>query len=391
MAERNLDFDTIINRRNSYSVKYDFAKEHHMPENVVPMWVADMDFRMSSYIQDALYRQAQHGILGYSEADDSYYDAVCSWMYQHHQWNVKREWLVKTPGIVFALALAVKAFTKEGDAVLIQQPVYYPFYDVIANNGRRVVSNTLIQDETGKYCMDVEDFETKIRNEKIRLFILCSPHNPVGRVWSREELLRIGDICYRYGVIVISDEIHEDFVWRGRHHVLVGLKDEYREIVITATSPGKTFNIPGLQVSNIVIANPELKRRFQNELKASGYNNLNALGLIAAKAAYEHGNEWYESMYRYVQSNIEYTEQFVRNRLPDVKIQDTEGTYLAWLDFRKWSLGEKELENLIIQKAGLWLDSGKIFGPSGNGFQRLNTACPRKILEQALMRIEQVV
>lgn len=391
MAEKNLDFDTVVDRKNTFSLKYDFAKKRNMPEDLLPLWVADMDFKISSYIQEAILKQTEHGIFGYSEVQEEYFEAVKQWMKSHHDWNIEENWLIKTPGIVFALAMAVKAFTDGGEGVMIQQPVYYPFNEVIVDNGRKLVSNTLIQDEYGKYRIDFEDFEENIVSEKIKLFFLCNPHNPVGRVWSEDELTRLGDICYKHGVIVVSDEIHGDFVFHGKHHVFANLKEEYKEISVIATSPSKTFNIAGLQVSNIFIPNPKLKAKFRKQVDAAGYSQLNVMGLVATKAAYEYGGEWYEAMHKYVSENIVYAKQFIEDRLPDVKLVETEGTYLLWLDFRKLNLSESELEDLIIKKAKLWLDSGKIFGTAGKGFQRINVACPRKVLEEALTRLEQAV
>lgn len=391
MAEKNLDFDTVVDRRNTYSLKYDFAKRRNMPEDLLPLWVADMDFKTSSYIQEAILKQTEHGIFCYSEVQEKYFEAVRRWMKRHYDWQVDSKWLIKTPGIVYALAMAVQAFTEEGDGVLIQQPVYYPFSEVIIDNGRKLVSNTLVQDESGRYGIDFEDFEGKIVTEKIKLFFLCNPHNPVGRVWSEEELKRLGDICYKHYVVVVSDEIHADFVFHGKHHVFAKLKKEYEEISVVATSPSKTFNIAGLQVSNIFIPNPELKRKFRKQIDASGYSQLNVMGLVATKAAYEHGDEWYEAMHKYVSENIAYTKQFIEEKLPDITLVETEGTYLMWLDFRKLGLSESELEDLIVKKAKLWLDSGRIFGTAGKGFQRINVACPRKTLTEALTRLELAV
>lgn len=388
MAEKNLDFDAVMDRKNTYSLKYDFAKERKMPEDLLPLWVADMDFKVSSYIQEALQKQVEHGIFGYSEVKEDYFEVLKRWMKSHHDWDVESDWLVKTPGVVFALAMAVKAFTKEGDGVLLQQPVYYPFSEVIVDNGRKLVSNTLVQDETGKYVIDFTDFEDKIVKENIKLFFLCNPHNPVGRVWSKEELIRLGDICYKHHVIVVSDEIHADFVFRGKHQVFVNLKEEYKEIAIVATSPSKTFNIAGLQVSNIFIPNPELRQKIKKQIDAAGYSQLNVLGLVAAKAAYEHGEEWYQAMHRYVSENIAYTKQFVEEKLPGIKLVENEGTYLLWLDFKGRNLSERELEDLIVKQAKLWLDSGRIFGTAGKGFQRINVACPRETLKEALTRLE---
>ena len=239
--------------------------------------------------------------------------------------------------------------------------------------------------------MDVKDFEEKIVKENVKLFLLCNPHNPVGRVWSREELEQIGDICYKHHVIVVSDEIHADFVFEGSHQVFAAIKKEYQEIAITAMAPSKTFNIAGLQVSNIFIPDPKLKSQFRKQVTAAGYSQLNIMGLVAAEAAYTHGEEWYQAMYQYVKENIAYTKQFVEERIPGVQLSPHEGTYLLWLDCSGLQLSAEELEDLIIKKAKLWLDSGNIFGEAGRGFQRINVACPRKILTEALERLEKAV
>ncbi|MCM1228172.1 MAG: pyridoxal phosphate-dependent aminotransferase [Clostridium sp.] len=391
MAERNLDFDKIINRRNTDCLKYDFAKRRGMPEDVLPLWVADMDFETSSYIQDALIERAKHGIFGYSEVQTEYFSIVHDWMKKHHNWEVQEKWLVKTPGVVFALAMAVKAYTQPGDSVLLQLPVYYPFSEVIEDNGRKAVSNTLYLGDDNRYHIDFEDFEQKIIDKKIKLFFLCSPHNPVGRVWTAEELIRLGDICVKHGVIVVSDEIHQDFVFKGKHSVFAGLKKEFENISITCTSPSKTFNLAGLMMSNIFIPNHELKRKFRKELDAAGTSQLGIMGLVTCKAAYSKGEEWYRSMIEYVRENIEFVRKYVNENLPDVNMVDTEGTYLVWLDFRKTGLSAEELDRRIIHNAKLWLDSGKIFGKCGEGFQRINAACPRSILKEALERIKNAI
>lgn len=391
MAEKNLDFDTVLDRRNTNSLKYDCAKMFGKPENALPLWVADMDFRISSYIQEAITASVEHGIFGYSEPGEEYFEAVRDWMRKHHNFNVERKWLVKTPGIVYALAMAVKAYTKENDAVILQQPVYYPFRNVIENNGRRVVNNPLKQDETGKYYMDFADLENKIVSEQVKLMFLCNPHNPVGRVWTKAELCRLGDICYRNKVIVVSDEIHADFIFSGTHQVFMELKEEYKEITVTCTSPSKTFNIAGLQISNIFIANPELKRAFRNQIKATGLDEMNAVGLVACQAAYKYGEEWYQRMLSYIKENISYLKDYLSENLPMVKMIEPEGTYLVWLDFRELGLNTDELEELILKKAGLWLDGGTMFGEEGKGFQRVNAACPRNVLTQALEQLRKAI
>ena len=388
MAERNLNFDEVIDRRNTKCLKYDFAKRRRMPEDLLPLWVADMDFRTSSYVQDALTEQINHGIFGYSEVQEPYFEIVRDWVQRHYHWNVEERWLVKTPGIVFALAMAVKAYTQPDDAVLIQPPVYYPFSEVIEDNDRRIVRNTLVLGEDNRYHIDFEDFESKIQTEHVKLFFLCNPHNPVARVWTREELVRMGDICRKYGVIVVSDEIHADFVFRGQHENFAGVKKEYEEFSVICTSPSKTFNLAGLQLSNIFIPNNALRRAFKKQVAAAGYSQLNVAGLVACEAAYTQGEVWYEAMKSYVGDNITFTKQFVEAHLPGVRMVEHEGTYLVWLDFRGTGLSGEELEHLIINDAKLWLDSGMIFGECGEGFQRINVACPRSVLEEALKRIE---
>ena len=392
MSERNLDFDAVIDRRGTKCLKYDFAVQRGRPAGVLPLWVADMDFKVSSYIEDSLVRQARHAIYGYTESDTAYFEAVQQWLAAHHGWQVQPDWLQKTPGVVFAIAVAVKACTQSGDAVLIQQPVYYPFSEVIVDNGRRLVSSDLVLDEAaGHYGIDFADFERKIVENHVKLFLLCSPHNPVGRVWSREELLQVGRICQRHGVTVFSDEIHADFVWQGKHQVFTEVDPAFAAFTITATAPSKTFNIAGLQVSNIFIADEALRAKFRHAYNASGYSQLSAAGLVAAEAAYRDGETWYNAVKLYIVDNIAYMREFIAARLPQLRMIEPEGTYLVWVDFRRLGLSNKELEDLILHKANLWLDSGAIFGPVGEGFQRFNVACPRATLTQALEQLEQAV
>ena len=391
MPERNLNFDEPVDRRNTDCLKYDFAKRKGMPEDVLPLWVADMDFKTSSYIEDALVERAKEAIFGYSEVQTPYFHAVANWMKIHHNWEVKRTWLVKTPGVVFALAMAVKAFTDPGDSVIIQSPVYYPFSAVITDNGRNIVSSDLYLGADDRYHMDYADFEKKIIENDVKLFLLCNPHNPVGRVWTKGELEKVGDICLKHNVLVVSDEIHADFVFKGQHQVFTAIKKEYEDITLTCTAPSKTFNLAGLSLSNIFIPNRELKRQFKAELKAAGTGLMGVMGLVACQTAYEKGEEWYYAMKSYVQANIEFTKQYVEENLPGVKMIDHEGTYLVWLDFRETGLGVDELEDLIIHKAKLWLDSGKIFGKNGEGFQRINVACPRSTVKEALDRMKEAM
>lgn len=382
------DFDEQIERRGSDCLKYDFAVERGMPEDILPLWVADMDFRTAPCITERIQKDAAFGIFGYTDSKDDYFQTLSKWYETYFNWKVEKDWLVKTPGIVFAIATAVSAFTKEGDSVLIQQPVYYPFSSVIRNNNRKLVNNELVLKE-GRYEMDLEDFEKKIVQEKVKLFILCSPHNPVGRVWTEKELQRIGEICLKYDVKIVSDEIHSDFVYPGIvHHVLMTVDERFQDICIVCTAPSKTFNLAGLQVSNVWIPNPELRRIFEQKISAVGYSEVNMLGLHACQAAYEGGREWLEQLKEYLKGNLDFVRNYLKENIPQIKLIEPEGTYLVWLDCRELGLSEKELEQFIAQKAKLWLDDGIIFGKAGEGFERVNIACPRATLKEALERLK---
>ena len=392
MPERNLNFDEVIERRHTDSLKFDFAKRRGMPEDVLPLWVADMDFKTSSYVEEAVIERTKHAIFGYTETgadleNDSYFHAVADWMKRRHDWEVRPEWLIKTPGVVFALAMAVKAFTKEGDPVLIQQPVYYPFSEVIRDNDRVIVSSDLYLGDDNRYHIDFEDFEKKIVENHIKLFLLCNPQNPSGRVFTKEELTKLGDICLKHEVLVVSDEIHNDFAFFGEHTVFANIKKEFEENCIICTSVSKTFNLASMLISNIFIPNQKIRRAFRKQVDAAGISQLSALGLVATKIAYEKGDEWYEKVVSYIKENIAFVKSYVKENLPGVKVIDGEGTYLMWLDFRGTGLSCEEIDRRIIYDARLWLDSGKIFGKTGDGFQRINVATPRSILEECLVRI----
>ncbi len=392
MSEKNLDFDTVIERRNTMSIKYDFAERLGMPADVLPLWIADMDFKTSSYVQEALIEAVNHGIFGYSEALSDYNNTVREYFQKKYNYEFVEREMVMTPGVVFAIATAVRALTIEGDAVLIQSPVYYPFSEVVTYNGRKVVDNTLIYNEKeNRYFIDFEDFEQKIIDNHVKLFLLCNPHNPVSRVWSREELLRLGEICLKHKVRVLSDEIHADFTFIGKHHIFASLSPELEKITITFTSPSKTFNLAGLQLANIIIKDPTIRRKFIHEYKVSGYSEVSIMGYVSTIAAYKNGDVWFNAVFDYIKKNVEYVKQFVDSNLPGVKMINHEATYLVWLDFRKLGLSVDELDNRIIHKSKLWLDSGKIFGRTGEGFQRINVACPRKTLEEAMNRLKRVL
>ena len=382
-----INFDEIIDRRNTSCLKHDFAVERGYPADILPFWVADMDFRTPAPVIDALKVRAEHGIFGYTQVKDDYFAVLQNWFRTRHDWTVERRDLILTPGVVFAIATAIRAFTKKGDAVLIQQPVYYPFANMIRQNERVIVDNPLRLIE-GRYEIDFEDFEQKIIEHRVKLFILCSPHNPVGRVWTRAELEQLAAVCLRHNVIVVADEIHEEFVRPGFRHIpFASLSEKAAAITVTCTSPSKTFNLAGLQISNIFIRNAQLRRRFKEELSRTGYDEPNTLGLTGAKAAYEHGAEWLTQLLTYIEENRARTKSFLAAHLPKVQIIEPEGTYLLWLDFRAYGLSDEALNEKIIREAHLWLDDGPIFGASGSGFQRINIACPWKMLAHGLKNL----
>lgn len=382
------NFDEIIDRRNTNSLKFDFARERGMPEDVLPLWVADMDFKTPVEVTEALIKAAGHSIFGYTDVKEGYFNAVRNWFSKGFGFAPEPHHLVKTPSVVFAISMAVRAFTKKGDAVLIQRPVYYPFTEIINVNERKLVNNPLVYKD-GRYCIDFNDFENKIRENNVKLFILCSPHNPVGRVWTKEELIEIGNICIKHGCLIVSDEIHCDFIHNGyKHHIFSTLKPEFLNNSIICTAPSKTFNLAGLQVSNIFIADSMLNEKFRNEINKTGYSQHNTMGLAACQSAYEHGADWLLQLKEYLAGNLSYIRESLKERLPDIKLVEPEGTYLAWLDCTSLGFTQDELDDMVVHKAKLWLDKGTMFGMEGTGFQRVNMACPRKVLEEAVNRLE---
>lgn len=380
----HFDFDEIIERRHTNSLKYDFAEERGYPEDVLPFWVADMDFRAPQAVRDTIRQRAEHGIFGYSSPKDDYHAALEQWFSTRRDWQPGKDALVITPGVVFALSMAVRAFTAPGDTILITEPVYYPFFSVVEGNGRTLAQSTLLF-EDGAYRMDFDDIEKKIEERKVKLFLLCSPHNPVGRVWRREELERLAAICLAHDVLVVADEIHADFVRPGHKHTpFAALSPETAARTITCTAPSKTFNLAGLQLSNIFITEKSLRQRFQKEVFSTGYGEPSLFGLLAAQAAYSEGGPWLDALLAYLEQNIAHTKRFLAEHLPKVQLIEPEGTYLLWLDFHAYGLEAKALDRKIINEARLWLDDGAIFGKSGAGFQRINIACPQATLTKGL-------
>lgn len=393
--ERNLDFDTIVNRRGTNCLKYDFASERGViapgenPNDLIPLWIADMDFKTSSFIQDALQKQVEHGIFGYTDTKEDYFFALQNFYLKRHRFFIPSDqWVIKTPGVMFMLAMAVNAFTQKGDAVLIQEPVYMHFRDLIEASGRKVASNDLIYTQEGRYAIDFDDFERKIVSEKVKLFLLCNPHNPVCRVWSKSELETIGEICLKHRVIIVSDEIHNDFIFRGTHTMMASLSEEISNITISVTAPTKTFNLAGLQIAHTFIRNESLRRAIRREIDAVAYSQVPSTGITAAFAAYTKGETWLDALLEYIRGNIDYTSEFVRNHLPGIGMVPMEATYLAWLDFNGLGKSAREIDDIMLHRAKLWVNSGSRFGKNGAGFERLNLACPRATLETALQRIE---
>lgn len=383
----NYDFDTVVNRKNTNAIKYDLAKKRGKPEDAVSLWVADMDFPTAPCIQKAVAEKAAHGIWGYSRPDNRYYDALKKWYKERHNFEVQNEWVVNTPGVCFALATAVKAFTKEGESVLIQKPVYYPFFNIINSLQRKVVNSSLIL-KNNHYEIDFDDFERKIVQENVKMFILCSPHNPGGRVWTKQELQKISEICLAHNVLVVSDEIHSDITFGSNVHTVYGsLSEQALKNSIICTAPSKSFNLAGLQFSNIFIADEKLKKAFSEELDKTGYDEPSVFGIVAATAAYSEGADWFDSVKSYIWENILFAKKYIEENASQIKVLVPEGTYLLWLDFSKTGLSDSEINDRVLNKAKVWLDSGSMFGKEGEKFQRINCATPRIILEDALKRI----
>ena len=381
------DFDTVVNRKNTNAIKYDLAKKRGKPEDAVSLWIADMDFPTAPCIQKAVAEKAAHGIWGYSRPDNRYYDALKKWYKERHNFEVQNEWVVNTPGVCFALAAAIKAFTKEGESVLIQKPVYYPFFNIINSLQRKVVNSSLIL-KNNHYEIDFDDFERKIVQENVKMFILCSPHNPGGRVWTKQELQKISEICLAHNVLVVSDEIHSDITFGSNVHTVYGsLSEQALKNSIICTAPSKSFNLAGLQFSNIFIADEKLRKAFSEELEKTGYDEPSVFGIVAATAAYSEGAYWFDSVKSYIWENILFAKKYIEENASQIKVLVPEGTYLLWLDFSKTGLSDSEINDRVLNKAKVWLDSGSMFGKEGEKFQRINCATPRIILEDALKRI----
>lgn len=381
------DFDTIVARRGTNSYKWDSAPN----DDILPMWVADMDFRTAPPIVEALARRVQHGVFGYTKVPDTYYDALTGWFARRHGWQIEKQWIIYTSGVVPALSAIIKAMTVPGDGVIVQTPVYNCFFSSIRNNGCEIISNELIR-EGNTYRMDFDDFEQKAADPRTKLLLLCNPHNPAGRVWTKEELMCVGEICFRHGVFVVADEIHCELVASGYTYTpFASLGAEYLNYSATCLSPSKAFNLAGLQIANIVVADEEVRRKVDKAININEVCDVNPFGVEALIAAYNESEEWLDALNAYLHSNYTFMKEFCENRLAEFPLTVLEGTYLVWMDCSVLHKTSEELEHRLMENGRLWLNAGTMYGVSGEGFMRWNIACPRSVLAEGLERFESYV
>jgi cystathionine beta-lyase len=379
-------FDELVDRRNTDCLKWDYCKQIFGKDDILPMWVADMDFKSPRPIAQAIIRRAEHGIFGYTEESERLSDAVLGWLKRRHNWEIDSKWLTYSPGVVTSVNTAILAFTEPGDKILMQTPIYYPFYSSIKENERELVTNSLIS-RNGHYEIDYADLEEKLA-DNVRLMIFCSPHNPIGRVWTLDELKEVLRLCRKYNVIVVSDEIHSDLVYTGHKHIpIASLSEESLKNSVTLISPTKTFNIAGLSMSAAIIPDAELRKKFRSTLKKHGAGVLNLFGLEAAIAAYTKCEEWLNELLVYLEDNLNFLIQYFEENIPKIKVIRPEATYLAWLDCTDLPIPGEKLKAFFAHEAGVGLNDGATFGVEGHGFQRINFACPRPVLEEGLERI----
>jgi len=384
------NFDKIIERENTNCVKYDLRKQIFGTTDLIPMWVADMDFETPDVIIEAIKKRLEHPVLGYSFRPESFYTSIIDWMKIRHQWNVKKEWISFSPGVVPALNMIVLGLTEADDKIIVQPPVYFPFFTAIENHGRKLINNPLII-KNSRICIDFIDLEAKI-SEGAKMLFLCNPHNPGGSVWKRDELLKIADLCLKNNVIVVSDEIHSDLIFSPNKHIpFASLSKEISDITITCMAPSKTFNIAGLSTSFLVISNHELMKKYNKTLDNVHVGQGNIFGTIALEAAYNQGSQWLEELLSYLRINIDFVENFLKNNIPEIKMLKPEATYMIWLDCRNLKMNDKTLRNFLIKEAKIGLNDGPVFGIGGEGFQRMNIACPLSVIEKALIRLKKAV
>ena len=379
------DFDKIVSRETTNCAKWDTVEK-----GLLPMWVADMDFQSPPEVIAALKERAEHGIFGYSGGYGGWFEALMQWMRKRYGWAPQREWISTSPGVVAALFMLVRALTEPGDRIIIQPPVYRPFYYVASSNGCELLENPLYFDGH-KYRMDLEQLRQTV-DSRVKLLILCSPHNPVGRVWNREELLSLGQFCLEHEITIISDEIHSDLVFSGyKHTVLASVSKELEQNTVICNAPSKTFNIAGISASNVIIANENLRSAYRRVLRGSGLALPNVFAVTAVETAYTYGEAWLKELLLYLEDNYRLASSYIAERIPEIKVVEPEGTYLLWLDCRGLGLNDEDLDDFIKEKARLLLEPGPSFGTGGSGFQRMNIACPRSRLLEALQRLEKAV
>ncbi|MDB5053523.1 MAG: cystathionine beta-lyase [Bacilli bacterium] len=384
------NFDRKINRYNTNSYKWDQSQKLFGDKDILPLWVADMDFESPPAVKEILNERAKHGIYGYTIITEGYLNAITSWFQRRHHWVLDPKWLIDTPSVVTALSLAVELFSEPGSSVIVQSPVYYPFYSVISMNDRKVANNPLII-RNGRYEMDYENLEEWMKAGS-KLMLLCSPHNPGGRVWERNELMRLGELCQQYGVMVVSDEIHCDLVFTGKNHIpFASLSEEFAQNSLICLAPTKTFNMPGLQSSFVAISNAKIREKFAHRIKSLNLHMTNFFAPDAVQAAYDHGEVWLDELLIYLQGNIDYTMNFIAEQLPVLKPMRPEGTYLLWIDCRGLNRDTASLKELMFGKAKVAFSEGSIFGLEGRGFLRINLACPQSVLREALDRFSHAV
>lgn len=381
-----INFDENIDRKNTRSLKWDGMKSGFGREDLLPMWVADMDFRPPKEVIDALRERVDHGIFGYTIITDSLNRAICDWTSTRHGWNIKQEWLLYSPGVIPSVHTAIQAFTDPGDKILVQSPVYTPFFQMIERNSREVANSPLVL-KNGRYEVDFDDFEKKLESG-VKIFLLSSPHNPAGRVWEKEELTKMAELCRKYNVLIASDEIHADLVPAPHKHVPIASLDEsFADITLTFMAPTKTFNLAGVQASFMVVPNKKLRTKMAAVQASDGFSMLNTFGAIAMEAAYRHGGTWLDEALKYIRSNIDYVKAEIGSHLPDLEVIDPEGTYLIWIDCRKLGLSDAELKKRILEKGELALNFGHAYGPGGEGFVRMNVACPKETVIEGVKRL----
>ena len=382
------DFDKIIDRTNTESVKYDLRKSIFGKEDIIPMWVADMDFPTADFIREAIIERAKTDVYGYTFREDAYFESIVNWLKRHHQWETKIEWMSFTPGIVNAFNLAVMGLTNENDEIIIQPPVYHPFFYAVNNHNRKLVLNPLIDTDDG-YIMNFDLLEQQAKTAK--MLILSNPHNPVGRVWKKEELMRLGEICLRNNVLVFSDEIHCDLVMPGFKHIpFASLSGDFAQNSITAHAASKTFNIAGLATSTVIIPNEGLRKRYTDFVHSTEADMGNVFGKIATKVAMEKGDEWHSQLINYIKGNIDYAVDFIRKEMPKVRIHKPEATYMIWMNFSDYGISDEELNRKMVFEAELGLNAGHIFGKEGDCCMRMNLACPRSVVEIAMQNLKKV-